>query len=158
MRAAAGCATDDAARSRMLDIGLFTKWLEAYAERRNQLASFYERHFRPEFQPAFEAWRADDSASARGSTPFTRAEYQLQRTTDANRYDVAAVKALEAAERANRISDEYVFDTVILASVLFFAGAIRPQVSSRLQTLVILAASLLCGWALLRLALAPVAR
>jgi len=156
MRAAAGQANDDAARSRLVDIGLFTKWLEAYAERHPQLAEFYERHFRPEFLPAFEAWRGLDSTNERGTTPFDRSEYLLGRAADANRYAARSVRAQEAAERANRTSDEYVFDTVILASVLFFAGAVRPHVAPRWQGMMLLVASLLCGWAIARLLLAPV--
>jgi len=89
MRAAAGQANDDAARSRLVDIGLFTKWLEAYAERHPQLADFYEQHFRPEFLPAFEAWRALDSASERGTTPFDRGEYRLGRGATARRSSLA---------------------------------------------------------------------
>lgn len=156
MRAAAGQANDDAARSRLVDIGLFTKWLEAYAERRPQLAAFYERHFRPEFVPAFEAWRGLDSTSERATTPFDRGEYRLGRTTDANRYSEQSVGALRAAEHANKTSDEYVFDTVILASVLFFAGAVRPHVARRWQGMMLLVASLLGAWAIVRLLLAPV--
>ena len=156
MRASAGRASDDAARLRLIDIAMFTKWLEAYAERRQQLARFYERHFRPEFLPAFEAWRALDSASARTTTPFERTEYRLRRTADANRYDTQSIRALRAAEYANKTSDEYVFDTVILASVLFFAGAVRPHIAGRWQGMVLLIALLMCGWAIARLVLAPV--
>lgn len=158
MRAAAGQANDDAARSRLLDISLFTKWLEAYAERRPQLADFYERHFRPEFLPAFEAWRGLDSASQRVTTPFDRGEYHLRRSADANRYNAQSIGALERAEHANKTSDEYVFETVILASVLFFAGAVRPHVAPRWQGMMLLVACLLCGWAIVRLFVAPVAR
>jgi hypothetical protein len=156
LRAAAGQANDDAARSRLVDISLFTKWLEAYAERRPQLAAFYERHFRPEFVPAFEAWRGLDSTSERVTTPFDRGEYHLRRTADANVYNAQSVGALAAAEHANKTSDEYVFDTVILASVLFFAGAVRPHIAPRWQGMMLLVASLLCGWAIVRLFLTPV--
>ena len=60
-------------------------------------------------------------------------------------------RALDAGQRANDLSDRYVFVTVILASVLFFAGAVRPLVNPQLRGMMVLIAATLLIWAIVRL-------
>jgi divalent metal cation (Fe/Co/Zn/Cd) transporter len=157
LRGRASAANDEAARGRLFDIALFTKWLEAYAEKRMRLVVLYEKHFRPEFQPAFKAWLAD-SAGIATTTPFQRADYRLAKATESDSLSAASTHALEAGEHANDLSDDYVFATVILATVLFFAGAVRPLIAENLRGFVLLVATLLCLAALARLLTTPVAR
>ena len=157
LRTRAVRAADDAARLRLLDLFLFTKWLEADADNRRRLASYYRTHFRRELVPAFEAWRATGADSMATSTPFERSEYQVAATRESRRLDDEASRAAAAGQRANDISDGYVFDTVILASVLFFAGAVRPLVSARARGMILFMGLFLCVWALTRLANEPVA-
>lgn len=156
LRTRAMRAAEDAARFRMVDIALFTRWLEAYVDKRTTVAAFYETHFRPEFRPAFVAWRAADPKLIDAPTPLDRAEYRVARSLDAERLDDAATRAFEAGQHANDTSDGYVFGTVILASVLFFAGAVRTITSPRGRVGVLLIAMSLCVWALVRLATSPV--
>ena len=149
-------ARNEVDRRRMLDLMLFTQWLKAFSERRDTLASFYERHFRPEFRPEFESWRRDATSGDLTATPFDGAEYRQRTAGDIARFDTAASRALNAAQHANRVSDNYVFVTVILASVLFFAGAVRPLVDLQLRTTMVVIAALLLIWALIRLIATPV--
>src|SRR6187549_3975777 len=39
-----------------IDVATFIQWVDATAADDQELADFYEARFRPEFQPAFEAW------------------------------------------------------------------------------------------------------
>jgi hypothetical protein len=158
LRGKAGRASDEAARNRFLDMALFTRWFEANADGRTRLSALYEVHFRPEFRVAFDAWRTTTGGETMASLPFERPEYHLQRARDAEHYDSAAARALDLGQRANDISDAYVFVTVILATVLFFAGAVRPLVAPRTRGIVLLMATLLCLWGLIRLVTEPVAR
>jgi hypothetical protein len=158
LRTRAARAAEDAARLRLLDLFLFTKWLESDADNRRRLASYYRSHFRPELVPAFEAWQATGADRMATSTPFERPEYQVAATHESRRLDDEASRAATAAQHANDISDGYVFDVVILASVLFFAGAVRPLVSPRARGTILFMGLLLCVWALMRLANEPVAR
>ena len=41
-----------------VDIATFVQWVDAYAQQKTKLADFYEKRFRKEFQPAFQAWLA----------------------------------------------------------------------------------------------------
>jgi hypothetical protein len=158
MRALANHAADDAARYRMLDVALFAKWLEEYAEGKTRLSDAYRQHFRPEFQPAFKAWFDSDSTVRLSTTPFDMRAYRLQRSIESDSLHVAAERAQKTGQHANQVSDHYVFVTVLLATVLFFAGAVRPLVAHRTQGPILLIAMLFCAWAVARLIQAPVAR
>ena len=150
-------ARNEVDRRRMLDLMLFTQWLEAFTDRRDTLAAFYERHFRPEFRPEFESWRQSAASGQEAGTPFDGSEYRQRTAGDIARFDTSASRALNEAQHANQVSDDYVFVTVILASVLFFAGAVRPLVNPQLRKTMVVIAGLLLVWALIRLVATPVA-
>jgi hypothetical protein len=152
-------ASDDAARARLLDAALFSRWLEATVDQRPRLATMYEGHFRPVFRVAFENWRRSiSSLEATTTTPFEQPYYGSARDAHTDSLQAESMRALETGEHANNVSNRYFFVTVILATVLFFAGALRPLVSPRLRNLVILIATLLCIWAVEQLLTAPVSR
>jgi len=157
-RAHATHAADDAARLRIVDIAMFLNWLQAYADGHTRLRAFYETRFRPEFRPAFNAWLANDPLSdSTGSTPFQRPEYKLAKDEEAARLDRESARLFALGQQANDNSDGYVFNTVILATVLFFSGTVGQVRSSRSRALLL---AMACGMfvvAAFRLALAPVA-
>ncbi|MEA3440869.1 MAG: hypothetical protein U9R58_11350 [Chloroflexota bacterium] len=107
-----------------IDIGLFTNWINAYAEDNSQLVNFYEKRFREEFMPAFDAWLATDPVNNPDSppSPFTMPEYQISLAEEADRLTAEAENSFAEGDEANQISDRYVLNTVFLASVLFLAG------------------------------------
>ena len=156
LREKATAANDEAERRKLLDVLLFTKWLDAYIEQRPRLEAAYESRFRSEFRVAFDAWRKDSTHL--GDTPFDRPEYQSAKAMEADRDQAAANRALRLGEHANGVSDQYVFQTVIFATVLFFAGAVRPLVGPRLRTFLLLLAALLCVTAVVHLAMTPAMR
>ncbi len=47
-----------AGQDRLFDVGLFNQWLNATYRHETALARAYEKRFRLEFRPAFEAWLA----------------------------------------------------------------------------------------------------
>src|SRR5215207_3879009 len=47
-------------RQAQIDVALFTQWVDAYARRETELAGFYRKRFRAEFEPAFDAWVATE--------------------------------------------------------------------------------------------------
>lgn len=56
------------------------------------------------------------------ATPFEMPEHVLPELAEEARWEVISAAELEAAERANDISDRYLLFTLIFASVLFFGG------------------------------------
>lgn len=135
-----------AGQLRGVDIAAFGAWLRAYAEHRATEAEFYERRFRREFVPAFDAWVASKPKEnpAAAATPFELTEYRLHDLEQATQLDRAADAATEVARTANQQSDDYVLVTVLFAIVLFFAG-LAPQVKwGHGQVAMLVIASLVC--------------
>jgi hypothetical protein len=123
---------------------LFTNWLNAYAAGNAPLESFYRQRFRPEFKQAFENWLATKPKQNPNAptSPFAMPEYQLAMNDKAALLETMAVKATADAAAANEQSDKYVFQTVILASMLFFTG-ISQQVRWLTGRALLLCAALL---------------
>ena len=107
-----------------LDVILFEGWVDAYVAENEDLLNFYEDRFRDEFSPAFEAWVAADPINNPDapSQPFLMEEYKVASMQEATELEEEASVLFVAGEQANQTSDDYAFSTVLLATVLFFAG------------------------------------
>jgi hypothetical protein len=107
-----------------VDVIIFAAFLDAYAVDNTELAEFYMERFRDEFKPAFEAWLATDPANNPDAppSPFAMPEYILKADADSVAFENEAEALFEEGRQANLNGDRYVFTTVLLASVLFFAG------------------------------------
>ena len=121
-----------ASRQIQVDVATFIAWSSAAAGDDTKLMTFFERRFRAEFKPAFDAWRTGPAGPSGlpVGTPFEQPDYQLaeQKISDAKLAE--AEQALTDAQNANQISDNFVLTAVLFASVLFFAGMaarFRPQ-------------------------------
>jgi hypothetical protein len=113
-----------AGRQEQIDIATFIQWVDARAQRDDELAAFYRARFRPEFEPAFAAWLAtrpfgNDDAPP---TPFAMPQYRLQATAEAERLETTAAAASERAKAANERANSYMLAVVLFATSLFFAG------------------------------------
>jgi len=117
-------ASTSAGQLMQIDIGLFTNWINAYSADDQPLLNFYQERFRNEFTPAFEAWLATDPANNPNApkSPFTMPEYKVELQEEADRLASEAEKKFSEGSEANQTSDNYVLNTVFLASVLFLAG------------------------------------
>ena len=132
----------DAARSASLaqaqtqvDVATFIAWADAQQRREDELAVFYKDRFRPEFEPAFDAWIAtrplvDANAPP---TPFAMPEYQLAARQEADRLDRAAEASSTVVGRNIQRASNYVLTVVLYAIVLFFAGMSTKLANRRLR-------------------------
>ncbi|MDX1436437.1 MAG: hypothetical protein R3335_06490 [Anaerolineales bacterium] len=125
-----------------VDIGLFTEWINAFAEGDERRLAFYQQRFRAEFVPAFDAWLATDPAnnSEAPKTPFVMPQYEVSDLVRADELSLDASRKFDEANEANETSDRYILNTVILASVLFFAGLINRFKSNLARLIILLAA------------------
>jgi len=113
-----------------IDVTLFSTWLAAELASDERLSSSIEGRFRPDFVPAFEAWRADAPAgSLPPGSPFERPEYVLPATVEAERLLSVSAAEADRADTASQIGDNFVLVAVLYASVLFLAG-IATKISS----------------------------
>jgi hypothetical protein len=108
----------------LYDTAVFDQWLNARARGEAQLARTYERRFRPEFRPAFDAWLATDPFDNPSAPPgpLSMPQYRLAEQDRADQLEAQASRDFEAGKAANQQSDDYVRNTVILASALFFVA------------------------------------
>src|SRR5438876_3384465 len=103
---------------------MFMELLAAQHAGNEKLASFYAERFPPDVKKAYEAWLAQkpfENPNA-DAHPFVPNLYQARGTAEATaaRTD-AARRVVEAREAGNR-SGQYLANTVLFATVLFFAG------------------------------------
>ena len=137
--------TTIASTQKNIDVDTFLQWLQAvrddirnglvdpagpFVANPQTLSGFIALRFRPEFQPAFNAWLAtrplqDANAPA---TPFDMPQYSLAADAEVNRLNSVAQGSAAGAQTANGQAQDYVMMTVLLAVGLVFSG-----ISSRLS-------------------------
>jgi hypothetical protein len=118
-------------RQAQIDVALFTQWVDAYARDETELAGFYRKRFRTEFQPAFKAWVATRPRTNRSAplSPFAMPQYDLSATVQADRLESQAGAFSEDVGRFIQRADDYSLTVVLFAASLFFAG-----ISTRLRS------------------------
>ena len=118
-------------RDGQVDVALFTQWVDAYARDETELAGFYRKRFRDEFQPAFRAWVATRPRSNPDAplSPFAMSQYKLEASAKADDLEVQAAAASARAGRFIQRADNYSLAVVLFAAALFFAG-----ISTRLDS------------------------
>ena len=141
-----------------VDIATFTQWIDAYAHEDTRLADFYERRFRKEFKPAFDAWVASRPLKNPDAplTPFAMPQYRLAATADAKRLDAQA-EELAARARANiQRSSNYVLSVVLFSVALFFAGMSTKLSTPRLRATLLTVGCIIFVGTLVWVATSPV--
>lgn len=110
--------------TRTLDSASFNAWFTAYVAGNKRAQQIAERRLRPGYRVAFNAWLATDPAHNPKSPPGPAfmPQYVIPQEAHAAAYDRAASAAFARGERAASTSDDYVRDTVFLATVLFLVG------------------------------------
>lgn len=117
-------ASTQAGQLAQIDIAMFMNAINALAEGNQPLVDFYRERLRDEFKPAVEAWLATDPANNPDAppSPFSMPEYQLSKAQEAEQLQADAEAKFAEGTAANQTSDNYILNTVILASVLFLGG------------------------------------
>ena len=117
-------AATHAGQLTQVDIATFVQWTDAHLTGDDELATFYRHRFRPEFEPAFDAWLATEPFTNPDAplTPFAMPEYRVSESVRSSELNAQAGQHSDDAESANQRADNYVLAVVMLASALFFAG------------------------------------
>ncbi len=124
LRVESSRASTEAGQLKQIDIGLFTNWINAYVAGNTQLTDFYQQRFRDEFKPAFNAWVQTEPAKnpSSPSSPFVMPQYVVAKSVEADKLEKQASQTFDDGKAANQQSDDYILNTVFLASVLFLSG------------------------------------
>jgi len=103
---------------------MFMELLAAQHAGNEQLASFYAERFPPDVKKAYEAWLAQKPFENRAADahPFVPNLYQVRGTAEAAAARADSVRRVAEARAAGNRSGQYLANTVLFATVLFFAG------------------------------------
>ncbi len=145
---------------KMIDVAMFMQWMNARAEKKAELENFYRSHFRPDFKPAFEAWLASDPYHNIDAlpTPFAHPLYRASLHEMAVELSIKADKMYERGRMANKNSDNYARNTVVIALVMFFSAIARQFPSRWLQFTLLMLALVMAVWGGWHILSFPVAR
>jgi hypothetical protein len=137
----------------IIDVQLFTQWLDAFSSGNKQQAEYYLARFRTEAKPAFEKWLAQDPFNnpKAPASPFIMEEYVLQKQLDAARLERDADELSNQALLARQKSTDYAVNTILLASASLFAGLATRSTSLRIETMLAGLSGLTFAWALFRI-------
>jgi len=104
---------------------MFMEVLAAKQAGNEQLANFYVERFPPDVREAYDAWLAQKPFENPNADPhpFVPNLYQIRGTREAAELNSKAASRVEEARSAGSISGEYLANTVLFATVLFFASA-----------------------------------
>jgi len=105
--------------------------VDAYARDEAELAAFYRKRFRAEFQPAFQAWVATKPRTNPDAplSPFAMPQYKLAETAKTDRLEAKAAAFSVSVGNFIQRADNYSLAVVLFAASLFFAG-----ISTRLRS------------------------
>lgn len=108
----------------LLDVLLFSQYVNARASSNETLARFYSDRFRGEARKAFDDWMATrpfETANA-PPHPFVTNFYRPRLLDEARLAEDESQRLWQQAGEAGRASRSYVLITVVLASALFCGG------------------------------------
>src|SRR5437016_14633126 len=103
---------------------MFMEVLAAKQAGNEQLVNFYVERFPPDVRKAYDAWLAQkpfENPSA-DPHPFVPRLYEPRGTREAADATAKAASPLKTARSARNISGQYLANTVLFATVLFFAA------------------------------------
>jgi hypothetical protein len=113
--------------TRTLDSVSFNAWFTAFTAGNKRAEQIAAARLRPGYRPAFYAWLATDPAHNPNAPPGPSymPQYVIPRQRQSAVYDAQADAAFTKGTDAAGTADDYVRDTVFLATVLFLVGISR---------------------------------
>ena len=141
------------------DAQVMSTWLTMAADENVRGMQILEERFDDTLRPAFDVWIAGSiDGEVPPGLPQDLPEYEagFEELLDAKNFYVAgATEATETAAEANRTGDSFVLVTVIMASVLFFAGVGTKLKSQPIRVTMLVVAGLLCTGAVVAMLSLP---
>lgn len=124
LRTKANRADTNAVVTKTLDSVDFNAWFAAFLRNDKPAERIAERRLRPGYRPAFHAWLAMDPAHNPNAPPGPAymPQYVVPAEQQSRTLNHQADAAFASGTTGGSNSDEYVRDTVFLATVLFLVG------------------------------------
>ena len=125
----------------ILDIFLFSQYLNARNASNEPLADFYSRQFSPEFKQTYEAQIRSSKLTNAPTDLFTKDLYQTPLLTRADRLESESERMWDDSLEASKAGQQYTLISVLLATALFFSGT-APQFQRKRKRRIVLALGL----------------
>jgi hypothetical protein len=121
----AGLQTMQGMQQATIHTAMFMQLLAAQQAGNENLVKFYAERFPPDVRKAYDAWMAERPFENPNADPhpFVPKLYEVRGTREAAEANAQAAKSLHAARNAGSVSGQYLANTVLFATVLFFASA-----------------------------------
>jgi hypothetical protein len=121
----AGVLSLQGMQSATIHTAMFMQMLAAQHAGNEKLANFYVERFPPDLRAAYDAWLAQKPFEKTGADahPFVPALYEMRGAREAAEATAKAADNLTKARDAGEISGQFLANTVLFATVLFFASA-----------------------------------
>jgi hypothetical protein len=135
-----------AGQEHLYNTNTLNAWLNANMQGQKQIAQFYERRFLAEYKIAFDAWIKTDpfNNSEAPAGPAYMPGYHSSKMEEAGNLSSEVLSKFNQGTKARAIADDYVLNTVFLATVLVLAAiSQRFQIKSIRTGLIILSFLLL---------------
>lgn len=138
---------------------MFMQLLAAQHAGNQQLADFYAERFPPDVKKAYDAWLAQKPFENRAADPhpFVPNLYKVRGTEEAAEARSDSLRRLAEAREAGNRSGQFLANTVLFATVLFFAGTAGKFEQPRVRLSAAVFAVLVFGFAVIRTLLMPAA-
>ena len=138
---------------------MFMELLAAQHAGNEQLANFYAERFPPDVKKAYEAWLAQKPFENRAADahPFVPNLYKVRGTAEAAAAKADAERRVVEAREAGNRSGQYLANTVLFATVLFFAGTAGKFEQPRVRLFAAIFGVALFAFAVIRMLVMPVA-
>lgn len=121
----------------MVDIFLFTQFLNAHNASNEPLADFYARQFSPEFKQAFAAQIKSSRYTNAPTDLITKDLYQTPLLTQADSLESESERMWDDSLEAGKAGRQYTLISVLLATALFFGGT-APRFESPIKRRIVL--------------------
>jgi hypothetical protein len=138
---------------------MFMELLAAQHAGNEQLASFYAERFPPDVKKAYEAWLAQKPFENRAADahPFVPNLYQMRGAVEAAAARADSMRRVAEARAAGNRSGQYLANTVLFATVLFFAGTAGKFEQPRVRLFATAFGVALFAFAVIRMLVMPAA-
>ena len=143
----------------IIHVAMFMQLLAAQHAGNQELANFYSDRFPPDVKKAYDAWLAQKPFENRAADPhpFVPNLYQVRDTAEATEARAEAMKQITTARASGNRSGQYLANTVLFATVLFFAGTAGKFEQPRVRFSAAIFALAVFAFAVIRMLFMPAA-
>jgi hypothetical protein len=153
----AGLLTMHGMQQATIHTAMFMQLLAAQQEGNDKLVNFYVERFPPDVRKAYDAWMAERPFENPNADPhpFVPKLYEVRGTREAAEANAKAANSLQTARNASSVSGQYLANTVLFATVLFFASASGKFEQRRVRVVAFAFAVAVFLFAVVRTAMLP---